>query len=262
MADSLTKSAWLPHLKPGSQAKLRLFCFPYAGGSTLIYRKWQDNLSPAIEVCPVQLQGHGGRLLETPRKCMSQLIPELAEGLVPYLDKPCAFFGHSMGAVISFELARYLQEVNGFELTHLFVSGRRAPQLPNNDPYTFDLPETEFVEGLHRLNGTPKEVFSNPELMRLLLPLLRADFELIETYRYVPGSSLTCPMTAFGGLEDGDEVADLLYPWRELTDGPFSLRIFPGDHFFLNTADLELTNAIAQELAANETSLIELPIEG
>jgi medium-chain acyl-[acyl-carrier-protein] hydrolase len=262
MVNSLARSRWLPHFKPEPKAKLRLFCFPYAGGSTLIYRKWPDTLAPAIEVCAVQLKGHGSRLLETPLKSMSQLIPELAEGLAPYLDKPCAFFGHSMGAVISFELARYLQEVNGFELTHLFVSGRRAPQLPNSDPYTFDLPEADFIEELHRLNGTPKEVFGNPDLMRLLVPLLRADFELIETYRYVPGSPLTCPMTAFGGLEDGDEVADLLYPWRELTDGPFSLRMFPGDHFFLNTADLELTDAIAQELSANETSLMNLSSEG
>jgi len=248
-SSSAAKSPWLPNLKPKPQAKVRLFCFPYAGGSTLIYRKWQDSLSPDIEVCPVQLTGRGSRLQETPFKSMTQLIPALAQGLTDYLDKPCAFFGHSMGAMISFELARYLKRVKGFEITHLFVSGRRAPQIPNLDPYTFNLPEPEFVEELRRLNGTPKEVLFHAELMRLMIPLLRADFELVETYSYVPGSPLTCPITAFGGLEDGDEVAGRLDPWREQTESLFSLHMFPGDHFFLHTAQPQLTEIISQKLS-------------
>ncbi len=242
------KSPWLPNFKPSPQSQLRLFCFPYAGGSTLTYRKWQDSLPPDIEVCPVQLTGRGSRLHESPFHEHTALIPALVQGLTPYLDKPCAFFGHSMGAIISFELARYLQKVNGFEITHLFVSGRRAPQLPRTDPYTFNLPEAEFVEELRRLNGTPKEVFLHTELMRLMLPMLRADFELIETYRYVPGPPLTCPITAFGGLDD-DEDAISLDQWREQTEGRFSLHLFPGDHFFVNTAHLQLTEAIAQKLS-------------
>jgi medium-chain acyl-[acyl-carrier-protein] hydrolase len=257
----LAKSPWLPNFKQKPQAKLRLFCFPYAGGSTVIYRKWQDDISPDIEVCAVQLTGRGSRLQETPFKSMPQLIPALAQALTPYLDKPCAFFGHSMGAIISFELARYLQRVNGFAITHLFVSGRRAPQLPNTDPYTFNLPEANFVEELVRLNGTPKEVLFHTELMMLMLPLLRADFELIETYRYVPGPPLTCPITAFGGLDD-DETANILDPWREQTGGPFSLHMFPGDHFFVNTAHLPLTEAIAQDLSAMKLPQhTSLPVE-
>lgn len=223
----------------------------------LIYRKWQDDLSPDIEVCAVQLTGRGSRLHEPPFKSMPQLIAALAQGLTPYLDKPCAFFGHSMGAIISFELARYLQKVNGFAITHLFVSGRRAPQLPNTDPDTFNLSDAKFVEELRRLNGTPKEVLFHAELMRLMLPLLRADFELIETYRYVPGEPLTCPITTFGGLDDGVEAAANLQPWHEQTDGSFSLHMFPGDHFFLHTARPQLTEAIAQKL-----SNMKLPLPG
>ncbi|HKU75298.1 MAG TPA: thioesterase II family protein [Pyrinomonadaceae bacterium] len=240
-------SPWLPNHKPRPQSQLRLFCFPYAGGSALTYRKWQDSLPPDIEVCPVQLTGRGSRLRETPFRDHTALVLALAQGLTPYLDKPCAFFGHSMGAIISFELARYLQQENGFEISHLFVSGRRAPQFPRTDPYTFNLPEAEFVEELRRLNGTPSEVLFHPELMNLMLPLLRADFELIETYSYVPGPPLTCPITAFGGLDD-EEVKDVLDPWREQTGGPFSLHMFPGDHFFVNTAHRQLTEVIAKKL--------------
>ena len=200
-----------------------------------------------IEVCPVQLTGRGSRLHETPFRDYTALIPALVQGLAPYFDKPCAFFGHSMGAVISFELARYLKRVNGIEITHLFVSGRRAPQIPDTDPYTFNLPEPEFLEELHRLNGTPKEVLAHAELMKLMIPLLRADFELIQTYSYVPGPLLTCPITVFGGLGD-EETPDTLNPWREQTEGPFSLHMFPGDHFFVNTAQRQLTEVIARKL--------------
>lgn len=242
------KSPWLPNFKPSPQSQLRLFCFPYAGGSTVTYLKWQESLPPDIEVCPVQLAGRGSRLRETPFHDYAALIPALVQGLTPYFDKPCAFFGHSMGAIISFELARYLQKVNGFEVTHLFVSGRRAPQLPNIDPYTFNLPEAQFVEELRRLNGTPKAVLGHSELMRVMLPVLRADFELIETYSYVPGSPLTCPITVFGGVDD--EIAvDALEPWCEQTAGPFALHMLPGDHFFVNTARLQITEAVAQKLS-------------
>jgi medium-chain acyl-[acyl-carrier-protein] hydrolase len=243
------RTPWLAYHKPVPQARLRLFCLPFAGGNALTFRHWQSGLHPGIEVCPIQLPGRGGRLREPASTSLPATARALAEALRPYADKPCAFFGHSMGALTAFELARQLRRAGGPEPLHLFVSGSRAPQLPRTDPLTYDLPEPEFVAELRRLNGTPHEVLEHPELMTLMLPLLRADFEAVQTYSYTPEPPLACPLTAFGGLQDRDVQREQLEAWREQTTGAFSVRMFPGDHFFLNSAEPLLLTVIAQELA-------------
>jgi medium-chain acyl-[acyl-carrier-protein] hydrolase len=239
---------WLPSFRPNPRASLRLFCFPYAGGSNLIFREWPADLPAHVEVCAVQLAGRGGRLYEKPHTKMEPLVPDVAQALQPYLDKPFAFFGHSMGALISFELARWLRRQDKPEPLHLFVAGHGAPQIPATDPYTFDLPEAEFIEELRRLNGTPKEVLLHTELMQLRMPLLRADFELTQTYTYTAEPPLTCPISAFGGLADEEVKRELIEQWREQTRSSFSLSMFPGDHFFLNTARQQLLHTLSREL--------------
>jgi medium-chain acyl-[acyl-carrier-protein] hydrolase len=177
------------------------------------------------------------------------LVAAAAPALLPFMDRPFAFYGHSMGALIGYELARRLREEGRPGPSHLFVSGCRAPQLEDTRDPTYDLPDAEFIEELRRLGGTPAEVLDNAELLHLMLPLLRADFTLVQTYRYAEGPPLVCPLTAVGGLEDEEVTPEHLAPWRELTSGASSLHMLPGDHFFLHTSQALLLEIVARQLA-------------
>ena len=214
----------------------------------MVYRNWHTFLPESIGVYAAQLPGRGDRLTEPPFLDLPVLIDPLAEAIKPYLDKPFAFFGHSMGALIAFELARKLRSEYGVEPAHLFVSGRRAPHLPDSEPVTYNLEEAEFIEELRRLNGTPREMLENPELMQLMGPALRADFRVCQTYVYTDGPRLRCPITVFGGLKDADVTRENLQPWRDHTGGSFMLRLLPGDHFFLHSSCAILLRMIVQEL--------------
>ena len=239
---------WLAGSPQDGRARLRLFCFPYAGGGSSIFRTWPKCLPETIAVCPVELPGRGARLREAPRTRLADLVGEMAEGLSPYLDRPFAFFGHSMGALLGFELARTLRRMGGPLPRHLFVSGHRAPQIPDPGPHVHALPEPAFVAELRRLGGTPPAVLEHEELMQLLLPILRADFALVETYAYAPESPLSCPITALGGREDPEAGPGDLAAWRDQTTGDFSLRMLPGDHFFVHTAQPLLLAALSHAL--------------
>ena len=246
-AQSLTGN-WVLCQKSDSRALLRLFCFPYAGGSASIFREWAQRLPASVEVCAIQLPGRGSRMLEPAITKIPRLVKAIAPALVPYLDKPFAFFGHSMGNLISLELARYLRKKMKIEPVHLFVSGSRAPQLPNTEPKSYDLPEAGFMNYLRRLNGTPTEILEHPELMELMLPVLRADFELVQTYAYTPDEPLACPITAFGGSLDKEVGRRRLQAWREQTATHFSLNMIPGDHFFIHASQTLLLAALSEEL--------------
>jgi medium-chain acyl-[acyl-carrier-protein] hydrolase len=165
-----------------------------------------------------------------------------------YRDKPFAFFGHSMGAVISFELTRYLRREHGIQPCQLFVSGNPAPQVPPREPPIYDLPQSEFLNEIRQLNGTPPELLDHPELMSLLIPMLRADFKLVQTYVYSAESPLDCPITAFGGLDDEKVTREDLDAWREQTTGNFSIHMLPGDHFFIQTYQPLLLRRLSIEL--------------
>jgi medium-chain acyl-[acyl-carrier-protein] hydrolase len=153
-----------------------------------------------------------------------------------------------MGALIGFELARQLRRQHGPSPVHLFVSGREAPQLPSPDPPIHALPEPQFIAELQRFNGTPKEVLEHPELMQLLIPTLRADFAVCETYTYTSDAPIDCSISAFGGLQDHEVSREQLEAWRDQSRASFSLCMFPGDHFFLDTAEPLLLKTIAQVL--------------
>jgi medium-chain acyl-[acyl-carrier-protein] hydrolase len=185
---------------------------------------------------------------EAPIDRLPSLIEVLGQAIPPYLDKPAAFFGHSMGAIVSFELARHLRREHSVQPLQLFVSGRRAPHLPGTHPPSFDLPEPEFIEQVRALNGTPKAVLENPELMKMLLPLLRADFAICQDYAYTEAPPLTCPITALGGLEDQGVAREYLDAWRAHTNASFSLKMFPGDHFFLHASQAILLRELARDL--------------
>jgi medium-chain acyl-[acyl-carrier-protein] hydrolase len=241
------RTPWLVNLKPNQSAGVRLFCFPYAGGGDSTFRSWQQILPDTIEVCPVQLPGRGARIIEPPCTEINKLIRLAGEALAPHLDKPFAFFGHSMGALIGFELAYHLLREYNAQPIHLFVSGRCSPQTMSK-PVDPELDST-LQEMLRSNNGTPDEALENPELMELVLPVLRADMALCRSHDYTPQPPFDFPITAFGGLDDHGVPRHAIEGWREHTTGPFALRMLPGDHFFLNRSSrLPLLEAISKEL--------------
>jgi medium-chain acyl-[acyl-carrier-protein] hydrolase len=232
--NSFALTDWVTCPQPNPRSRLRLFCLPYAGGGAGVFRGWAAAL-PEWEVCPIQLPGRETRLKEPPFTRLSHLIPVLADQIAPYLDRPFACFGHSLGGLIAFELLHYLRDRGHRPAVHLWVSGCRAPQLPSQPPVMHTLPDAEFLQELSRFNGTPENVLANAELMALLLPTLRADFALIETYEYRSRLPLPCPITAFGGSTDREVPPADLEAWQSHTQAAFACHLLPGDHFFLNT---------------------------
>jgi medium-chain acyl-[acyl-carrier-protein] hydrolase len=252
-----SNSNWFYCARPNPRAGLKLFCFPYAGGAARIYRDWPDNLPFGVEVQAVQLPGRGARMTEPPFTSLPSLIEDVSDAIRPLLDRPFAFFGHSMGALIAFELARQLRRERGAEPAHLFVSGRRASHLTRTEPPTYNLPDDEFVKELARLNGTSREILEHPELMSLMIPPLRADFAVSQCYSYVPEPPLSCPLTAFGGLGEKHLTREDIEAWREHTTGAFKVRMLPGDHFFLHTSRSLLLRILSRELSGLLKGIVE-----
>jgi medium-chain acyl-[acyl-carrier-protein] hydrolase len=243
---------WIAYRRPLAHPRLRLFCFPYGGGSAAIYRDWAGHLPAGVELCPVQLPGRERRLAEPPHERVEPLAAELAGALRPLMDVPFAFFGHSMGAVIGYELARELRRTGGPAPAALLLSGRRAPQVPPREPPIHALPDAEFTAEIQRLGGTPAEVLREPEIMEIFLPLLRADITLCErhTGEFRPGAPLDVPFFLYGGDADPDVTPGDVRAWGELTTAPAAVRIFPGDHFFLFADGAPFFRALAADLAA------------
>ncbi len=239
---------WIAIPKPNPQANLRLFCFPYAGGSSTIFHSWLNQLPNNMEICPIELPGRGSKIQLAPLNRLEPIVKELSLQIQPYLDKPFAFFGHSMGGLVSFELTRLLSNKYGVNPVHLFISARRAPQLSNLEPPIHSLPESEFITELRRYNGTPTAVLENQELMELFLPILRADFAVLETYIYHHKSPLKSPISVFGGLQDSKVTVEQLEAWREQTTNHFSLHMLPGEHFFINDNQSQILNIISTSL--------------
>lgn len=249
MTAKLTIDPWIACPKPNPQARLRLFCLPCAGGTTSAYSTWSNNLPADVEVCLVQLPGRGSRLMEQPFTRFSSLIQTLMPILRPYLNIPFAFFGHSMGAVLGFEIARQLRSWDNPSPIHLFACSCAAPQALNFNPPIHILPEAAFVAELRRrYNAIPQPILENNELMQLFLPCLRADFAMLETYVYTTESPLDCPISVFGGLQDGAVSANGLEAWRNQTSSPFTLQMFSGDHFFLHNPKSRFLQSLSQQL--------------
>jgi medium-chain acyl-[acyl-carrier-protein] hydrolase len=192
----------------------------------------------------------------------TELLPlaeAAADALRPHLGRPYALFGHSMGAMIAFEVARRLRRAGAPQPVHLFASACRAPQLNDFRSRTFDMPHGELIQALRRLNGTPQEILESDELMEFFVPLIRADLQLTQTYVCPPEPPLSCPISAFGGLQDPEETPERLAAWHEQTDADFELLMFEGDHFFLHTQSSLLLESIGLRLAragaAEQTTL-------
>jgi len=239
---------WVSPYRPRSEARFCLFCLSHAGAGASTYRSWLNALPPEILVCPVQLPGREQRLREPAFTSVAVLVAALSEVLRSYRELPFAIYGHSMGALLAFELARQLRRTGGAQQKALFVSGRRAPQLPEQAAPIHQLPDDLFLRELTRMNGMQAELLDSTEFMEIMLPTIRADFELCETYRYLPEAPLNCSITAFGGLADPLAESTEIDRWREQTTSGFSSQMLPGGHFFIQTARADLLQLLRQEL--------------
>lgn len=235
---------WLVCPVPRSQAQLRLFCFPYAGASAHIFRPWSHLLPEWIEVYAIELPGRGRRWSEPLCTNLQELVSAIAPAIYPYLDQPFAFFGHSMGAWISYELAHLLHQTYTLSPECLVVSARRAPQLPATKPTLHALSDALLLQELQTLNGTPVEVLENQELLNLVLPILRADFALLETYVYQTRPPLPCAIQVYGGQQDPEVAVSDLAAWQQHTNANFALELLPGNHFFLHSHSAELVRSL------------------
>lgn len=246
------RSAWFVRFRPPPAPRLRLFVLSHAGGGAAQFRPWAEVLAPRVELCAVLLPGRETRLREPPLTGHKEVVRQLAAEVQPLLDRPFAVMGHSMGAMLAFELARELRRRGAPMPRKLYLSGRRSPAIPPapEDPVLHRLPDPELLEAVrHRYGGIPQAILNEPELLQLILPALRADFTILESYTFEPEPPLECPFLVLGGREDTRVPVAHLEAWRELTRGGFELRLFPGGHFYLHDKGSTFLAELAADLA-------------
>jgi len=243
-----TTRPWIVRLGEQRPAPVRLFCFPHAGSGVGAYRAFAAALSPRLEVYGVQLPGRETRFTEPPFHRLEPLLDALTPAITPLLDRPFAFFGHSLGALVSFELCRRLRHAGAPLPLHLFLSARGAAQEPLREERLHDVPDPALIDALARYGGAPAEVLASAELMELLLPTIRADFAVNETYAYRSEPPLPVPLSALGGALDETVLHERLEAWQHQTTAAFQLRIFPGDHFYIKPQQNEVTTVILSAL--------------
>ena len=249
MASSSSFDSRFAAFKPNPDARVRVFCFPNAGGGAAPFRKWVQGVTPDLEICPIQLPGRENRLRERAYTELSPLIDKLVDVLQPFLDVPFAFFGHSMGGLISFELARRLRKEGRDGPIHIFVAAVLPPEQLEKVPPIYQLPDDAFIETLRtRYAGLAEPFLENSELLNIYLPVLRADLTLLDTYTYRADEPLECPISAFGGMQDWVVTQEDVAAWRAHTRGPFKMRMFPGGHFFINESRMFLLQALSRDL--------------
>jgi surfactin synthase thioesterase subunit len=224
--------SWIRRFHPAPEHGIRLVFLPHAGGSASYFAPLSEALSDRADVLCVQYPGRQDRLAEP---CIDN-IPDLTDAVLtalrPLIDRPTVLFGHSMGAAVAFEVARRLDRDAGIVPHRLLVSGRRAPA-DHYDGSIHRLDDNGLIAELRRLSGTDTALLANPELLEMVLPTLRADYQAVETYVYQPGPPLRCPIVALVGDSDPRVSIDQARAWGEYSTGPFDLRVFPGGHFYL-----------------------------
>ena len=238
---------WLPFRRPAGTTRLRLFCFPFAGGGASTFRTWPALVPDHVEVCAVQLPGRETRLNEARFTNLSDAVGPVLAAMRPYLDVPCALFGHSLGAALAYEVAVALSASPPGPV-HLFVSGRGGPSLGAETTHTFCLPEEDFIRHVKAYGGLPDAVLANAELRAVFLPLLRDDIRLIDTYLPTREGVLACPITAFAGSGDPCVGPAALEAWGRSTDSAFRVRLVAGGHFYLRDHGAVLVDEMMGDL--------------
>jgi medium-chain acyl-[acyl-carrier-protein] hydrolase len=235
---------WVFRPLPRPLARQRLFVFPCAGGTPSSYREWCGSLPETTEVIPVRLPGRESRLLEKAISDMPPLVEAAFNGLLPYLDLPFAFVGHSMGTLLAFELTRSLRRAGQRGPTALIVMGHRAPDVALRRTPLCQLPDSEFWRSVSELGGTPREVLESKELLELLAPTLRADLKACELYAYTADDPIALPISAYFGREDAATTPADVEAWSRHTSAQFGCRAFHGGHFFPHTSISDVLKAV------------------
>lgn len=239
------KSRWfvVPERKP--QASLRLFCFPYAAGNASTYIGWIKHLPEEVELVVVQPPGRANRIGEDPIDNMDELVQKVSEEIASCLDKPYIFFGHSLGSRVAFEVMQTARQKGWLMPLHYIASGSSAPHVNRTHKHVSHLTDDEFIHALKRFDGAIEEIIQNENLVNLFLPLLRADFNIADTYYREPGEPLDVSLSVFGGNGDEDARPDELPSWSAhfLNDPEISL--FNGNHFFIDSAQADVAKKVA-----------------
>ncbi|MDQ0175270.1 thioesterase II family protein [Bacillus chungangensis] len=226
-------------------SKIKLFCIPYAGGSAVVYSKWKKLINPLIELKEIELPGRGYKMKEPLLDNMPEMVENIFKEMKNEIKPPYALFGHSMGALITYELYKKLKKAGYPAPVHMFISGKKSPQVAIKDLKLYHLPEDEFIDHILKYNGTNESVFKNKELASLFIPILRADFKIVETYKFDhTDDRLDCDISVFGGTEDRTVDWDDLLQWQEVAKKKCNFYSFKGGHFFINEHTEEVVNQI------------------
>lgn len=247
MPQTAVDDVWIRRFHPGPSHSTTLVCFPHAGGSASYFRPLSQALKSSLQVLAVQYPGRQDRLHHERLTSIGDFADEVFTALAPLLHRPLAFFGHSMGAMIAFEVARRMKERRDTAPATLFVSGRRAPSRHREESLHL-LDDAGLVEELRGMSGTDAQILDNPEVLRMVLPPMRSDYTAVETYRYQPGPKLDCPIVALVGDEDERVDRDEVQAWSEHTNGPFALHTFAGGHFYLTEHQSAVVDIITRQL--------------
>jgi surfactin synthase thioesterase subunit len=239
---------WIAGPSHGSKPALRLFCLPYVGGAAWAFEPWRGGLGADVELCTVELPGRGARMREPAFSRLRPLVDALASAITGELDVPYALYGHSMGSLVAFELARELRRRGLGEPRVLFASGAPAPRLTRQRVAVHCATDAQVIERLRELGGLPEEVMAEPELLTAFLPAIRADFAVYETYEYRPERLLGCPVVVLTGRDDAEVPPAQSLPWERESTGSFEHHVLPGDHFFLRPAQEELLYLVRRAL--------------
>ncbi|MEU8686318.1 alpha/beta fold hydrolase [Streptomyces sp. NPDC048611] len=239
---------WCRRFHPAPDAGRRLVCFPHAGGSASFYHPVSAALSPGVDVIAVQYPGRQDRRREPAIDDIRLLADRIAEALGAWSDRPLTFFGHSMGALVAFEVARRLER-DGDGPVRLFASGRRAPSA-YRDEQVHRQDDDGLVAELRALSGTDSRLLDDDEMLRMVLPALRNDYKAVETYRSEPAAVVRCPVTVLVGDEDPKTTLDEAGAWDTHTTGGFDLRVFPGGHFYLADRPDEVMTVLSDHFTA------------
>lgn len=241
---------WVTCPEPRPQARLRLFCFHFAGGDASLFRLWTTQLPKSIEVCPIELPGRATRRDEAPITRFPELLEKLAGMARPFLKQlPFAFFGHSFGGITAFELTRWMRRNGGPLPVRLFLSACPALHVRQQPaPAISHMSDEEFLEQIATRYGAPREVLASDDVRDTVLPALRADLLVAESYRYLPEAPLDLPISSFGATEDPEVSRAEVEAWSQQTTGDFRSRMFPGNHFFLAAERKNLHRALLEDL--------------
>jgi medium-chain acyl-[acyl-carrier-protein] hydrolase len=239
---------WFVRQPARPECRVRLFCFPHAGGNAWVFRQWSKWLPASVEVCSIQLPGRANRIREPAIADLAAVLDWLTLAITPELDRPWAMFGHSLGSLIAFELARRFRKQLKAEPVHLFVSGHNAPHLANRPEVVSGQDDSQFTETLRRLKYTPEPLLRDPAWRGLMIPTLRADFSLYEQYVYRDEPPLGCPITVLAGKDDSFTNHEGAQAWGRQTCGPLDVTWYPGDHFFVMTHEQAVAAKVGERL--------------